>query len=160
MSIYDFSARLNSGEEQSLAAYRGKVLLIVNTASECGFTPQYAGLQELQDKFGPRGFTVLAFPCNQFGGQEPHSDAEIASFCERKFRTTFPLFAKIDVNGRHAHPLYTWLKSQKRGLLGRDIRWNFTKYLVDRDGSVLARFAPATKPERIAVEIEDLLADG
>lgn len=158
MSIYDFSARLNSGEEQSLAAYRGKVLLIVNTASECGFTPQYAGLQELQDKFGPRGFTVLAFPCNQFGGQEPHSDAEIASFCERKFRTTFPLFAKIDVNGRRAHPLYTWLKSQKRGLLGRDIRWNFTKYLVDRDGTVLARFAPATKPERIAAEIEGLLA--
>lgn len=160
MSIYDFSARLNTGEEQSLSAYRDKVLLIVNTASECGFTSQYAGLQALQDRFGPRGFTVLAFPCNQFGRQEPHSDAKIASFCERKFRTTFPLFAKIDVNGRHAHPLYTWLKSQKRGLLGRDIRWNFTKYLVDRDGTVLARFAPATKPERIAVEIEDLLADG
>jgi glutathione peroxidase len=158
MTIHDFSARLNTGEEQSLSAYQGKVLLVVNTASECGFTSQYAGLQALQDRFGPRGFTVLAFPCNQFGGQEPHSDAEIASFCERKFRTTFPLFAKIDVNGRGAHPLYTWLKSQKRGLLGRDIRWNFTKYLVDRDGTVLARFAPATKPERIAAEIEDLLA--
>jgi len=160
MTIHDFSARLNTGEVLSLSAYRDKVLLIVNTASECGFTGQYAGLQELQDKFGPRGFTVLAFPCNQFGGQEPHSDAEIASFCERKFRTTFPLFAKIDVNGRRAHPLYEWLKSQKRGLLGRDIRWNFTKFLVDRDGTVLARFAPATKPERIAAEIEDLLVDG
>lgn len=157
MSIYDFSARLNTGEEQSLSEYRDKVLLIVNTASECGFTSQYAGLQALQDRFGPRGFSVLAFPCNQFGGQEPHSDAEIASFCERTFRTTFPLFAKIDVNGSRAHPLYEWLKSQKRGLLGRDIRWNFTKYLVDRDGTVLARFAPATKPDRIATEIEDLL---
>lgn len=157
MSIYDVSARLNTGEEQSLSVYRDKVLLIVNTASECGFTPQYAGLQALQDRFGARGFAVLAFPCNQFGRQEPHSDAEIASFCERKYRTTFPLFAKIDVNGRRAHPLYTWLKSRKRGLLGRDIRWNFTKFLVDRDGTVLARFAPATKPERIAAEIEDLL---
>jgi len=157
VSVYDFSARLNSGSDQSLAGYRGKVLLVVNVASRCGFTPQYAGLQALQDRFGPRGFDVLGFPCDQFGHQEPGTDAEIASFCETNFGVTFPLFAKVEVNGAGAHPLYAWLKGQKRGLLGSDIRWNFTKFLIDREGAVRARFAPTTKPEAIGARIEALL---
>jgi glutathione peroxidase len=159
MGIGDFTAKRNSGEEQSLRDYAGQVLLVVNTASRCGFTPQYAGLQTLQDRFGARGFSVLAFPCDQFGHQEPGSDAEIAGFCQTNYRTTFPLFAKIEVNGAGAHPLFAYLKSQKGGgLLGSAIKWNFTKFLVGRDGAVLERFAPTTKPEAIAPKIEAVLS--
>lgn len=151
MSFYDFTAKTNSGEEQSLGAYRGKVLLVVNVASRCGFTPQYKGLQALQEQFGPKGFDVLAFPCDQFGHQEPGTDAEIAAFCDTTFRTTFPLFSKIEVNGRNAHPLYAWLKKQKGGgLLGDAIKWNFTKFLVGKDGTVVGRYPPMTTPESLA----------
>ena len=141
MSIYDFSARLSTGEERHLADYRGKVVLIVNVASKCGFTPQYKGLQTLYAQFGPRGFEVLAFPCDQFGHQEPGTDAQITAFCDRTYGITFPLFAKIEVNGKNAHPLYVWLRQQKGGLLGNSIKWNFTKLLVDKAGVVRARFA-------------------
>ena len=157
MSIYEFSARLGTGQERSLADYRGKALLVVNVASRCGFTPQYTGLQNLQEQFGPRGFEVLAFPCDQFGHQEPGSDAEIAGFCDLKYGVTFPLFAKIDVNGQDAHPLFTWLKREKGGLLGGRIKWNFTKFLLDRHGTVQSRFAPITTPESIARDVEALL---
>ncbi len=158
MTVHDFTARLTTGEERSLAAYRGQVLLIVNVASRCGFTPQYAGLEQLQQRFGPRGFSVLAFPCDQFGHQEPGTDAEIAAFCDRSYGVTFPLFAKIEVNGAGAHPLYVWLKQQRRGLLGRAIRWNFTKFLIGRDGAVLGRFAPTKTPARLAGPVERALA--
>jgi glutathione peroxidase len=157
MSIYDFSARLGSGEEKSLADYRGQALLVVNVASKCGFTPQYKGLQALHAEYGPRGFSVLAFPCDQFGHQEPGTDAEIAGFCDTNYGVTFPLFAKIAVNGDGAHPLYVWLKSQKGGLLGNGIKWNFTKFLVDRAGAVRTRYAPTAKPESIAPDIVALL---
>jgi glutathione peroxidase len=157
MSIYKYKAQLGLGEERSLSDYRGKALLIVNVASKCGFTPQYKGLQSLYEKFGPRGFEILAFPCDQFGRQEPESDAEIARFCDRNYGVTFPLFAKIEVNGKNAHPLYAWLKIQKGGLLGDSIKWNFTKFLVDRDGGVRARFAPMTTPESLAREVAALL---
>lgn len=157
MALQDFTATLATGEEQALAAYRGRVLLIVNTASACGFTPQYRGLQTLQEAFGPRGFAVLAFPCNQFGRQEPGTDAEIAGFCDRAFGVTFPVFAKVAVNGAGAHPLFAWLKQQKRGLFGSAIRWNFTKFLLDRDGTVRGRFAPMTKPEKLASKVAALL---
>jgi len=150
MALYDFSARLGSGNEQSLAAYRGEALLIVNVASKCGITPQYKGLQALHAQYAPRGFSVLAFPCDQFGHQEPGSDQEIAAFCDRNYGVTFPVFAKVEVNGARAHPLYVWLKQQKGGLLGRDIKWNFTKFLVDKRGLVQARFAPMTKPEALS----------
>jgi glutathione peroxidase len=158
MSLYDFTARLGSDQKQPLSAWRGKVLLIVNVASKCGFTPQYEGLQNLQERFGPRGFSVLGFPCDQFGHQEPGTDAEIATFCETSFGVTFPLFAKIDVNGSRAHPLYAWLKQQKGGMLGDGIKWNFTKFLVDRDGVVQGRFAPTTTPESLTKQIETLLS--
>jgi glutathione peroxidase len=158
VTIYDFSARLNTGEERSLADYRGKALLIVNVASKCGFTRQYAGLQSLHQQFAPAGFAVLGFPCDQFGHQEPGSDAEIAAFCDSTFGVTFPIFTKIEVNGRNAHPLYAWLKREKGGFLGRSIKWNFTKFLVDRSGSVRARFAPATAPEKLAGRVEGVLA--
>lgn len=157
MTLYDFSVRLGSGEERSLAEYRGKALLIVNVASKCGFTPQYAGLQRLYQQFAPRGFEVLAFPCDQFGHQEPGSDAEIATFCDQTYGVTFPVFAKIEVNGRNAHPLYAWLKREKRGLLGGGIKWNFTKFLTDRNGAVRTRFAPTTTPEKLARDVEGLL---
>jgi glutathione peroxidase len=133
------------------------VVLIVNVASKCGFTPQYKGLQELYERLAPRGFELLAFPCDQFGHQEPGSDGEIAAFCDRSFGITFPLFAKIEVNGDGAHPLYAWLKRQKGGVLGSRIKWNFTKFLIDRNGNVQARFAPMTTPERIARDVEKLL---
>src|SRR5208283_2256725 len=158
MDIYDISARRNAGEEQSLGDYRGQVLLIVNTASRCGFTPQYKGLQALQDRFGARGFSVLAFPCDQFAHQEPGSDEQIRDFCETTYHTTFPLFAKVDVNGPGAHPLFAWLKERKGGLLGSAIKWNFTKFLVGRDGTVLDRYPPTTSPESIAPRIETALA--
>ena len=157
MTIHDFSARLGTGEERRLTDYRGKVLLIVNVASKCGFTPQYNGLQNLYEQFQPHGFEILAFPCDQFGHQEPGSDAEIATFCDDTYGVTFPLFAKIEVNGKNAHPLYVWLRQQKGGLLGNKIKWNFTKFLVDKAGVVRARFAPMTKPERLVREVVALL---
>ena len=159
MSIYDFSARLSTGEERHLADFRGKVLLVVNVASKCGFTPQYEGLQNLCEQFGPRGFEVLAFPCDQFGHQEPGSDAEISAFCERNYGVTFPLFAKIEVNGENAHPLYKALKREAPGLLGTQaIKWNFTKFLVNRQRRVVRRYAPTDKPEKLAPDIEAILA--
>jgi glutathione peroxidase len=157
MGFYDFSATRNDGSTQSMADYRGKVVLVVNTASKCGFTPQYRGLQALYESHGPRGLEILAFPCDQFGHQEPGTDAEIASFCEKNFGVTFPLFAKIEVNGAKAHPLYVWLKSQKGGLLTDGIKWNFTKFLMDREGQVRGRFAPTTTPAALTREVEALL---
>ena len=154
MPIYDFSAKLNNGTDQPLAIYKGKVVLIVNTASQCGFTPQYKGLQELYAKYRDRGFEVLGFPCDQFGHQEPGSDAEIRSFCDLNYGVTFPLFSKIEVNGDNADPLYKWLKSEKGGLLGDKIKWNFTKFLVDKQGNVVDRFAPQTTPEKLSADIE------
>ncbi|MBV9970703.1 MAG: glutathione peroxidase [Xanthobacteraceae bacterium] len=156
-TIYDFGARLNSGEMCRLSEFRGKVLLVVNVASRCGFTPQYRGLQTLYETFGARGFCILAFPCDQFGHQEPGTDAEIAAFCSANFAVTFPLFAKIEVNGAGEHPLFRWLKQQKGGFLGSRIKWNFTKFLVDRVGVVRARFAPFLRPERIAENIVGVL---
>lgn len=157
MSIYDFMARSGTGEEIGLDAYRGKVLLIVNVASKCGFTPQYKGLQALYEQLGPRGLEILAFPCDQFGHQEPGADAEILDFCERNYGVTFPVFSKIEVNGKNAHPLYVWLKNEKGGLLGGGIKWNFTKFLVDRGGVVRTRFAPTTTPEALTADVAALL---
>ena len=157
MALHDFTAKLGTGEEKSFAAYRGQALLIVNVASKCSFTPQYNGLQGLHEQYAPRGCSVLAFPCDQFGRQEPGSDQEIASFCDRTFGVTFPLFAKIEVNGQGAHPLYVWLKQQKGGLLGSGIKWNFTKFLVDKAGLVRARFAPTAKPETLSRDVAALL---
>ena len=157
-TIYDFTARRLDGTEQPLSAYSGDVLLVVNTASKCGFTPQYEGLETLQKTYAGRGFSVLGFPCNQFGGQEPGDAAAIGAFCQLTYDVTFPMFAKIDVNGDGAHPLYAWLKAAKPGLLGMaGIKWNFTKFLIDRAGAVLDRFAPTTKPEALAGRIEALL---
>jgi glutathione peroxidase len=155
--IYDFSAQLLAGEEVSLQRFEGHVLLIVNTASACGFTPQYRGLEALQREYGPRGFSVLGFPCNQFGRQEPGDARQIEQFCSSQYDVTFPLFAKIDVNGSQAHPLYTYLKSEKSGLLGSSIKWNFTKFLVDRSGKVAGRFAPTVTPDGLKKEIEAML---
>ncbi|OQP07359.1 glutathione peroxidase [Geobacillus sp. 46C-IIa] len=158
MSVYEFSAKTIRGEEQPLSAYRGHVLLIVNTASRCGFTPQYQELQQLYDEYQNRGFVVLGFPCNQFGGQEPGTEEEIEQFCQLNYGVTFPLFAKVDVNGGSAHPLFQHLKEQAPGALGtKTIKWNFTKFLVDRNGQVVARFAPQTKPSELKEEIEKLL---
>ena len=157
-TVYDFSAMSLSGEEIPLKKFQGKVLLIVNTASKCGFTPQYSGLEELHRKYAARGFEVLAFPCNQFGGQEPGDAEEIKNFCSLTYNVSFPLFSKVEVNGKEAHPLFRFLKHAKRGLLGSEaIKWNFTKFLVDRDGAVVARFAPLTKPEELQARIEALL---
>jgi len=155
--IYDFSATSLNGAEVALKQFEGQVLLIVNTASACGFTPQYKGLEALQRELGPRGFSVLGFPCNQFGHQEPGDESQIQEFCSTKFGVSFPMFAKIDVNGGHAHPLYKYLKGEKSGLLGSAIKWNFTKFLVDRAGQVVARHAPTTTPEALKKEIEALL---
>ncbi len=157
MNLYDLSAPLPGGASQSMADYRGKVLLIVNTASKCGFTPQYEGLEELYREYKDRGFEVLAFPCNQFGAQEPGDAAEIANFCSLTYDVSFPLMAKIDVNGDDADPIFKHLKQEKTGLLGSAIKWNFTKFLVDRDGKVVSRHAPTTKPEQLRKEIEALL---
>ena len=157
-TAYDFSATSASGINVDLSDYAGRVLLIVNTASKCGFTPQYEGLEELQAQFKDRGFEVLAFPCNQFGAQEPGSEEEIVEFCTTRFSATFPIFAKIDVNGADAHPLYSWLKSEAKGVLGTErIKWNFTKFLVNQQGEVVKRYAPSTKPEAIASDIDALL---
>ncbi len=158
MSIYDYKVKNNKSEEVELSNYKDKVLLIVNTASKCGFTPQYAGLEDLYKKYKDQGFEVLAFPCNQFGSQEPGSNEEIASFCDLQFNISFPLFDKIDVNGSDTHPLYEYLKNQAPGLLGsKKIKWNFTKFLISKDGEMITRFAPTSKPESLESDIKKLL---
>jgi glutathione peroxidase len=156
-SIYDFSAKSLAGEDVALKRFEGKVLLIVNTASACGFTPQYKDLEALQQAYGARGFSVLGFPCNQFGRQEPGNATEIGEFCERNYAISFPMFDKIDVNGANAHPLYQYLRAEKSGLLGSSIKWNFTKFLIDRSGKVVARHAPTTTPKALTRDIEALL---
>jgi glutathione peroxidase len=157
MSVHDFTAKSLAGEDVPLKQFEGTVLLIVNTASQCGFTPQYRGLEALHRELSPRGFAVLGFPCNQFGGQEPGDAKQIADFCESKYDVSFPMFEKIDVNGGNAHPLYNYLKREKPGLLGSSIKWNFTKFLVDRAGQVVARHAPTATPQGLKKEIEALL---
>ena len=157
-SIYDFTVNDIHGKPVKLDRYRGKVMLVVNTASECGFTPQYKGLEAMYEKLHDKGLEVLGFPCNQFGGQEPGSEKEIAQFCELNYGVTFPMFAKVDVNGNNTAPLYKFLKSEKPGLLGSEaIKWNFTKFLVDRGGSVVARFAPNDTPESIERDVAKAL---
>jgi glutathione peroxidase len=156
--IFKVSVKTINGKQQSLAAYKGRPMLIVNTASKCGYTPQYNGLEELHKTYGARGLAVLGFPCNQFGAQEPGNEAEIASFCEINYGVTFPMFAKVDVNGATAHPLFAYLKKAKPGLLGSEaIKWNFTKFLVDPEGNVVERYAPQTEPRELAGAIEKLL---
>ncbi len=156
--LYKLSARRLDGSTQSMADYRGKVLLVVNVASGCGFTPQYAGLEALWRKYGKRGLAVLGFPCNQFGGQEPGNEAAIGEFCSLNYDVTFPMFAKVDVNGDDTHPVFAFLKSGARGVLGTEaIKWNFTKFLVDREGEVVSRHASTQQPEDLAPDIEKLL---
>lgn len=158
-SIYDFEAQQIGGQTVPLAQFRGKPLLIVNTASACGFTPQFAGLEELHRKYGERGLVVLGFPCNQFGSQDPGSNEEIASFCQVNYGVTFPMMTKVDVNGPEAHPLYRWLTAEAPGLLGsKAIKWNFTKFLVGKDGEVLKRYAPMDAPEKLSKDIDAALA--
>jgi glutathione peroxidase len=157
-SVYDFSAQTLDGKEAKLSAYQGKVLLIVNTASKCGLTPQYEGLESLYKAHAAEGLAVLGFPCNQFAGQEPGDAGEIASFCSLTYDVSFPMFAKVDVNGPKAHPLYAYLTKARRGVLGTTgIKWNFTKFLVDRKGTVVKRYAPTVKPEAIEADIKRLL---
>jgi glutathione peroxidase len=157
-TAYDFSAKSLDGEDQSLAAYKGKAMLIVNTASKCGFTPQYTGLEKLWEKYQKQGLVVLGFPCDQFGHQEPGDAEEIKNFCSLNYDVRFPLFEKIDVNGGDAHPLWKWLKSQKSGLLGIEaIKWNFTKFLVDKNGKVVKRYAPTDTPEKIEKDLAAVL---
>ena len=157
-ALTDFSARTLTGEEKSLADYKGQVVLVVNTASKCGFTPQYEGLQQLHETYADQGLAVLGFPCNQFGGQEPGDAAEIGEFCQRNYGVGFQMMEKVDVNGAQAHPVYEWLRSQKGGLVGSKIKWNFTKFLIGRDGQVIERYAPTTKPEKLKADIEKALA--
>lgn len=157
-ALYQIEIEDAKGQKQSLSQYQGKALLIVNTASKCGFTPQYEGLEQLQQSYADKGFSVLAFPCNQFGKQEPGNNEAIQQFCQLTYQTQFPVFAKVDVNGDNAHPLYQWLKTEKKGLLGtRAIKWNFTKFLINPQGEVIKRYAPQDKPEAIAADIEALL---
>jgi glutathione peroxidase len=157
-SVYDYEATTLDGKPARLSDYKGKVLLVVNTASKCGFTPQYEGLEQLYKRYAERGLAVLGFPCNQFGEQEPGTATEIGAFCQKNYGVTFPMFEKIDVNGDTAHPLYQWLKRSAPGVLGSErIKWNFTKFLIDRNGQVKARYAPLTKPEQLAQDIESLL---
>ena len=157
-TIYDFTARRLDGTQTALSAYRDQVVLVVNTASRCGFTPQYEGLETLQKSFGLRGFRVLGFPCNQFGHQEPGDEAQIGSFCQLTYQVSFPMFAKVAVNGQGTHPLFAYLKEAQPGALGlAAIKWNFTKFLVDRRGAAVARFAPTTRPEAIGSDIAELL---
>ena len=157
-SVHDFSANTLSGQPKPLSDFRGQVLLIVNVASKCGFTPQYEGLEQLQKRYGARGFSVLGFPCNQFGAQEPGDAAEIGAFCDLTYSVTFPMFEKIEVNGEGTHPLYAFLKKARKGLLGSEgIKWNFTKFLVGKDGQVLARYAPSATPESIGPDIDKAL---
>lgn len=158
MSIYDLSVKAQDGSEVPLSNYKGKVLLIVNTATDCGFTPQYEGIEKLYEQYHDQGLEVLDFPCNQFGHQAPGTDEEITSFCQLHYDTQFPQFKKIDVNGKDEDPLYTYLKAQTKGMLGSKIKWNFTKFLVDRDGNVVGRYAPTEKPEDLEGEIKKLLA--
>ena len=157
-SLSDFSANTLTGQEQDLAAYAGKVVLVVNTATACGLTPQFSGLESVYEKYVDQGLVILGFPCNQFAGQEPRDADGIGEFCQRNYGVSFPMFEKIDVNGDNAHPLYQWLRTEKGGILGDAIKWNFTKFLVGRDGQVLHRYAPQTKPEDIAADIEKALA--
>ena len=158
MSIYKYTAATLAGEDVSLETWRGRVLLVVNTASACGFTPQYAGLEALYRKYEPQGLTVLGFPCNQFGAQEPGNEIQIGAFCEKNYGVTFPLFAKVDVKGANAHPLFLYLTQAKPGLLGTEaIKWNFTKFLIDRNGNPMARYAPQTKPEDLEEPINELI---
>ena len=158
MSVYDFKAKAIDGKEVPLSDYKGKTLLIVNVASQCGFTPQYEGLEKLYEKYRDKGFFVLGFPCNQFGSQEPGTESEIKSFCELNFGVKFPLFAKIDVNGDGTHPLYEYLKKTQPGVLGSEaIKWNFTKFLVDKSGNPVKRYGSADKPENIAADVEAIL---
>ena len=158
-SLHDFTAETLEGQAQSLADYRGKVVLVVNVASRCGFTPQYTGLEELWKDYGPRGLVILGFPCNQFGAQEPGDAAQIREFCSLTYPVSFPMFAKVEVNGERAHPLFSFLKSAAPGVLGTEaVKWNFTKFLVDKAGRVVARHAPTTKPAELRAEIEKLLA--
>ena len=160
-SVFDFEAETLDRTPKKLADFRGKVLLVVNTASQCGFTPQYAGLEKLYERYKDQGLVILGFPCNQFGAQEPGSAAEIGAFCQKNYGVSFPMFAKIEVNGASAHPLYRYLKKEKPGILGPlgggAIKWNFTKFLVNRLGQVVARYAPSTKPLSLAGDIEKLL---
>jgi glutathione peroxidase len=157
-TVYDFNAKTLTGKDVNLADYRGQVLLIVNTASKCGFTPQYEGLEKLYEELHPKGLTILGFPCNQFGSQEPGNADDIGQFCQVNYGVSFPMFAKIEVNGAQAHPLYKFLTHEKRGILGTsNIKWNFTKFLIDRSGDVVARYGSMTKPEQIKSAIEKLL---
>ena len=156
--LSDFKATRLDGTAEDLATYDGKVVLVVNTASECGFTPQLEGLQKLHEQYADQGLVVLGFPCNQFGGQEPGDAEQIGAFCQKNYGVTFPMFDKVEVNGRNRHPLFDWLTSQKKGFLGsRDIKWNFTKFLTDREGRVVARYAPQVEPEAIKADIEKLI---
>lgn len=158
MSVYDFTVKNASGEDVPMSDFSGEVLLIVNTASKCGNTPQYEGLERLQQTYADQGFSVIGFPCNQFGGQEPGSDEDIQEFCSINYHTTFPVMAKIDVNGTNADPLYKYMKKQKSGQDGSTIEWNFAKFLIDRDGNVVNRYFPKVQPEDVAADIEALLA--
>ncbi len=157
-TIYDFTAERMDGDTQAFSDYKGDVLLIVNTASKCGFTPQFEGLEALHKQYESQGLVVIGFPCNQFGSQDPGSNDEIGAFCQKNYGVSFPMMAKIDVNGAKAHPIFTWLKEQKGGLLTDGIKWNFTKFLISSDGQVMARYAPTTKPEAIKADIEKALA--
>ncbi|GAA4116896.1 glutathione peroxidase [Knoellia locipacati] len=157
-TLSDFTATTLEGAPQDLSAYAGKVVLVVNTASECGFTPQFEGLEQLWKEHGDAGLVVLGFPCNQFGGQEPGDAQQIGEFCQRNYGVTFPMFEKVDVNGDDAHPLFEWLRQEKGGLLGSKIKWNFTKFLIGRDGRVIERYAPTAKPESLTGDIEAALA--
>ncbi len=157
-TLSEFSARAINGDELPLSRYAGSVVLVVNTASQCGLTPQYEGLQALYEEYEPQGLVVLGFPCDQFGHQEPGEDSAIDQFCKLNFGVTFPLFSKIEVNGDEAHPLYRWLREEKSGVLGDSIKWNFTKFLVGRDGAVIRRYAPTTAPDKLAADIEAALA--
>ena len=157
MSIYDYKVKDAKGNEVDLAEYKGKVLLVVNTATGCGFTPQYEGLQELYEKYSEQGLEILDFPCNQFGNQAPGSEDEIVDFCQSRYGVTFKQFAKVDVNGANESPVFSYLKSQKGGIFGKNIKWNFTKFLLNREGEVVQRFAPTVKPEAIEAKIKELL---
>ena len=157
-TIYDFTAERMDGTVQAFADYQGKVLLIVNTASKCGFTPQFEGLEAIYQQYKDQGLVVIGFPCNQFGGQDPDSNEEIGAFCQKNYGVSFPMMAKVDVNGKDAHPIFDWLKEQKGGVLTDGIKWNFTKFLIGKDGQVIDRYAPTTKPEAIKMDIEQALA--
>lgn len=157
MTIYDLNVKTVDDKEVELSKYKGKVIMVVNTATHCGFTPQYEGLEKLYQKYHKKGLEILDFPCNQFANQAPESNQEIANFCQMHYKTSFQTFAKVDVNGKYADPLFKYLKKQKRGLLGGRITWNFTKFLIDREGNVVGRFAPKVEPEKLSASIEELL---